>query len=146
MESPSAHADDLSFTRSFLSRFLCSFGHPSLTFKAYHLESGGMPLHDAVGINCKKKVKIPMTRRRCRVHAPRCECWILLLLKKVGSARLRVKCQISHIGCQISHIRGCGFVCEYQRVKLCGCECQCKKIRECEYQLVDIRRRGCEYL
>ena len=42
----------MSFMRSFLlgpvffrTALLCSGG--------YHLESGGMPLHDAVGINCK---------------------------------------------------------------------------------------------
>ena len=43
----------MSFTRSFLlcpvffcTAFLCS--------RWYHMERGGMPLHDAVGINCKK--------------------------------------------------------------------------------------------
>ena len=30
----------------FLTVLPCSFG--------YHMESGGMPLHDVVGINCKK--------------------------------------------------------------------------------------------
>ena len=43
----------MSFTRLFLlatvffrTGLLCSGG--------YHMERGGMPLHDAVGINCKK--------------------------------------------------------------------------------------------
>ena len=43
----------MSFTRPsllgtvfFQTALLCSGG--------YHLESGGMPLHDAVGINCRK--------------------------------------------------------------------------------------------
>ena len=45
----------MSFTRSFLlgpvffrTALSCSGG--------YHLERGGMPLHDAVGINCEKGV------------------------------------------------------------------------------------------
>ena len=50
MESPGAYVTDLSFTRPFLldlsHRLPCSGG--------YHLERGGMPLHHAVGVNCKK--------------------------------------------------------------------------------------------
>ena len=33
---------------------LCSFGPHSLAQVVYHLVRGGMPLHDWVGINCKK--------------------------------------------------------------------------------------------
>ena len=79
--------------------------------------------------------------------------------KEVGSAE--VACAVlstlsntyyKWIGCQNSHIHGCGFICKYQRLKLRVCEyicaCQCKKIRRCEYickyQLADIR--ACEYL
>ena len=47
----------MNFTRSFLldpvffrTALPCSNG--------YHLERGGMPLHDAVGINCKKKAQL----------------------------------------------------------------------------------------
>ena len=32
---------------------LCSFGKPSRALVVIYLERGGMPLHDAVGINCK---------------------------------------------------------------------------------------------
>ena len=44
----------MSFTRPFLLGTV-SFGPPSRALvHGYHLERGGMPLHDAVGINCKK--------------------------------------------------------------------------------------------
>ena len=33
---------------------LRSFRSPSLALVDYHLERGGMPLHDAVGVNCKR--------------------------------------------------------------------------------------------
>ena len=53
MESPGIYVTDLSFTLSFLlgpvffrTALPCSGG--------YHLERGGMPLHDAVVINFKK--------------------------------------------------------------------------------------------
>ena len=32
---------------------LCSYGQPSDALVDYHLERGGMLLHDAVGVNCK---------------------------------------------------------------------------------------------
>ena len=51
----------MNFTRPFLlgtvffrTAFPCSGG--------YHLEKGGMPLHDAVGINCKK---VATTENQC---------------------------------------------------------------------------------
>ena len=54
MESPCAYVTDLSFTWSFL------LGHvffrtplPCSDCYASHLEKGGMPLHDVVGVNCK---------------------------------------------------------------------------------------------
>ena len=31
-----------------------SFGPFSRALVAYHLETGGMPIHDAVGVKCKK--------------------------------------------------------------------------------------------
>ena len=34
--------------------WLLSFGPPSHNLVTYHLEKDGMPLHDAVGVNCKK--------------------------------------------------------------------------------------------
>ena len=36
-----------------LACFPCSSGRPSCAQVASHLERGGMPLHDAVGVNCK---------------------------------------------------------------------------------------------
>ena len=39
----------------------------------YHPERGGMPLHDAVGIN-EKGHNYLKTRRRCQVYTLRCVC------------------------------------------------------------------------
>ena len=56
----------MSFTRPFLLGIV--FFRTALPCSGcYHLESGGMPLHDAVGINCKK-------RRRCQVYGLRGAC------------------------------------------------------------------------
>ena len=53
VESPGTYVNEKSFTRPFLLGIVffrtalpCSGG--------YHMERGGMPLHDAVGINSKK--------------------------------------------------------------------------------------------
>ena len=35
---------------------LCFFGPPSRALVDYYLEKGGMPLRNAVGVNCKKGV------------------------------------------------------------------------------------------
>ena len=35
---------------------LRSFGPPSCALVGYHLKRGGMPLHDAVEVNCKNGV------------------------------------------------------------------------------------------
>ena len=37
----------------------------------YHLERGGMPLHDAVGINCKKGETTEKSWFRCQVYVLR---------------------------------------------------------------------------
>ena len=37
----------------------------------YHMERGGMPLHDAVGINCKKGTTTENPRLRCQVYGLR---------------------------------------------------------------------------
>ena len=50
MECPGAYVDDSSLTRHFCMA-LRSFGPPSHALVDYHLERGGMPLHDAVGVN-----------------------------------------------------------------------------------------------
>ena len=42
----------MSFTRPFLLGTV--FFRTALCSGGYHMERGGMPLHDAVGINCKK--------------------------------------------------------------------------------------------
>ena len=36
-------------------RFLCSFGPPSRTLVAHLFETGGIELHDAVGVNSNKE-------------------------------------------------------------------------------------------
>ena len=47
-----------------------SFGPPSRALADYHLKRGGMPLHAAVGVNCKKgantkiKVQVPGIRAK----------------------------------------------------------------------------------
>ena len=63
----------MSFTRPFLldsvffrTALPCSVG--------YHLERGGMPLHDAVGINCKKGAIILNISHRCQVYGLRGVC------------------------------------------------------------------------
>ena len=44
----------MSFTRPFLLNPVFLQNLPPVLCGDYHLERGGMPLHDAVGINCKK--------------------------------------------------------------------------------------------
>ena len=60
----------MSFTWPFLLGFVyfqtalpCSGG--------YHMERGGMPLHDAVGINCKIGATTEKLRLRCQVYGLR---------------------------------------------------------------------------
>ena len=43
----------------------------------YHLKRGWMPLHDGVGINCKKGTTFWKSRRRCQIYGLRGECWWL---------------------------------------------------------------------
>ena len=47
----------------FLTALPCSGG--------YHMERGGMPLHDAVGINCKKGATTENQGLRCQVYGLR---------------------------------------------------------------------------
>ena len=49
VESPGACAD----YAAIFAWFLCTFGPPSLALVAEHPQRGGMPLHHAVGVNCK---------------------------------------------------------------------------------------------
>ena len=48
------HMKMIEFHMPIFARFLCSFRLPSQTLVMYHLE--WMILHDAVGVNCKKRV------------------------------------------------------------------------------------------
>ena len=52
-ESSGANVDE-SVSLGHFACFRCSFGLPSRVLVAYHLERSGMPLHDAVVVNCKK--------------------------------------------------------------------------------------------
>ena len=49
-----------------LTALACSSG--------YHLEKGGMPLHDAVGVNFKRGTT--KSRRRSQVYGLRGVCWM----------------------------------------------------------------------
>ena len=51
METPGAYEDDLSFTLPFLLGSLCSFGPTCRALVAYHLERGGLLLHDVVAVD-----------------------------------------------------------------------------------------------
>ena len=53
MESPGAYVTNKEFRKIIFSCFLCSSAPLSLSLVAYDLESGGMPLLDAVGVNFK---------------------------------------------------------------------------------------------
>ena len=52
METPGSFVDD-QILRGHFARLLC-FRTALPRFGAYHPDRGGMPLHDAVGVNCKK--------------------------------------------------------------------------------------------
>ena len=59
----------MSFTRLFLLGPVL-FRTALLCFGGYHLERGGMPLHDAVGISCKKGAT-PENQGACQVYGLR---------------------------------------------------------------------------
>ena len=44
----------IQFHATIFSLFLYTSGQPSSALVPYHVESCGIPLHDAVGENCKK--------------------------------------------------------------------------------------------
>ena len=52
MESPGTYVSELVSRGHFCLAVFFRTVHPC--FGGYHLERGGMPLHDVVGINCKK--------------------------------------------------------------------------------------------
>ena len=47
------HMYKIEFLSAIFAWRLCSFRLPSHTLVVYHLERGGMPLHDEVGVNSK---------------------------------------------------------------------------------------------
>ena len=48
------HMEMIEFDTAIFAWFLCSFTPPSRALMSYQSERGGMPLHDAVGVNCNK--------------------------------------------------------------------------------------------
>ena len=71
VESPGKCVTERSFTLPFLldtvfirTALPCSGG--------YHLESGGMPLHDEVGINCKKGATTEIKSQESSIRAKGC--------------------------------------------------------------------------
>ena len=44
----------IEFHAEIFAWFLAYFRPPSRTQVAYHLDRGGMPFHDTVGVNCEK--------------------------------------------------------------------------------------------
>ena len=48
----------IKFHTAVFTLFMCSFETPSSALVAYHLERGGMALHNAVGIICYKGATI----------------------------------------------------------------------------------------
>ena len=43
----------------------------------YHLERGGMPLRDLVGVNCRK-AQLLKIKARCPVYVQRGVCWMFV--------------------------------------------------------------------
>ena len=50
---------------------------PSRAQVAYHMERGGMPLHNTVGVNYKRE-QLLTSRRRCQVYWLRSKCWMIV--------------------------------------------------------------------
>ena len=48
------------------------FGQPSLSLVAYHLERGGMPLHDAVGVTVKRAQLLNIKAQVSSAWAKKC--------------------------------------------------------------------------
>ena len=49
-----AHMQVIECDEAIFVWFLCSFAPPFRALVAYHLERDGMPLHDAIEVNCEK--------------------------------------------------------------------------------------------
>ena len=52
--------------------FLCCFDRLPLLWGLIHLERGGMPLHDGVGINCKKGARTEVKAQEPSIWAKVC--------------------------------------------------------------------------
>ena len=73
----------IEFHAAIFACFLCCCGPLSHAVMAYHMERGGMPIHDAVEVNCKKssttciKAQVPsIWVKGCMLH--NCACGISL--------------------------------------------------------------------
>ena len=55
----------IEFHAAVVAWFLSFYRPPSRALVAYHMEIGGMPLHDAVGVNCKKGVTSNIKAKGC---------------------------------------------------------------------------------
>ena len=55
---------DDKFHGAIFVRFLYSFRPPSRALVVYHLEKGGLPLHDAVEANCENSATTDINLRR----------------------------------------------------------------------------------
>ena len=132
VESPSTYLNRMSFTRPFLlgpvffrTALPCSGG--------YHLERGGMPLHDAVGI-IKMALLLKIKEHLSSVWAKRCVCYLtshdypsfvegeslcilLLLFRKLKSCdNFFYNKTTMSFGCEMSFIHKlmrCSFLCMY---------------------------------
>ena len=63
----------IEFQAAIFAWFLCSFGPPSRALGTYlHVERGGMPFHDAVGINCKKAATTELKAHEPSIWAKGC--------------------------------------------------------------------------
>ena len=61
------------FYAAIFAGFLCTFGPPSRALGTYlHLERGGMPFHDGVGINCKSGATTEIKAQEPSIWAKEC--------------------------------------------------------------------------
>ena len=55
-----------------------SFGPPSRSQVDYHLDRGGMLLHDAVGVKCGSGATTKIKEHRCLVCGLKGVCWVIV--------------------------------------------------------------------
>ena len=75
MERHGAYVDE--YGAAIVALFLCPFGPPYRALVADHLKRGGMPLHDALALNCKRALLLK-SRHRHKVYSQRGECWVIV--------------------------------------------------------------------